>query len=345
MSKFDKNKQNNEPELPQDGELYDPLNGIKVEEIPQEPKPEDDKTRIVRIEKLEKKITEDKAEEIDSGNVVSLYMPRRRAKRLGLLLLRLDKLRLGLIALAALIAILFLFAFMQERMGNFTINLNRLELFRKGIAIADDYLFTTPTASLSATVLHDATNTTLEYLPENLDEIDGDHNGRDYVAYTYYIRNGGKVDVGYVAQLVLQKATKGAEYATRVAVWRNGERIIYAEPAADGSDEEGCVSFESHDVVCTYRVPDFLVGYVDKYTVVIWLEGEDPECVDRIVGGSLQFAMNINADDDDESSLLSKFVRDVRESVAGEDPINADGTTAPEYYLNNPINWENRRNQ
>jgi hypothetical protein len=36
---------------------------------------------------------------------------------------------------------------------------------------------------------------------------------------------------------------------------------------------------------------DFQVGEVDRYTVVIWLEGEDPECVNEIMGGEAKFSM------------------------------------------------------
>ena len=30
----------------------------------------------------------------------------------------------------------------------------------------------------------------------------------------------------------------------------------------------------------------------DKYTVVIWLEGNDPDCVDDIIGGTLKLSMD-----------------------------------------------------
>ena len=92
-------------------------------------------------------------------------------------------------------------------------------------------------------------------------------------------------------------------------------------------------------------MPEFLVGYVDKYTVVIWLEGDDPECVDRIVGGSMKFDMSIDADGEDDTTLIRKFVTDVRDAVTGNREISAAGTDAPDYYLNNEITWENRRNQ
>jgi hypothetical protein len=165
------------------------------------------------------------------------------------------------------------------------------------------------------------------------------------MAYTYYVRNAGKEDVGYSASITLDSCSKGAENAVRVAVWRNGERVIYAEPAADGSDEEGCVSFLTNEIVCTYTEENFLVGNVDKYTIVIWMEGEDPECVDAIVGGSVEFSMDIDALEDDDSSLFAKFVQDIKDTLTGNKSINAAGTVAPDYYNEGEVTWENRRNQ
>ena len=299
--------------------------------------------RIVRIEQLEKIMAEQ--DDLDTEAIVSMYMPRRRARRLGAALLRLDRMRLVLLLLVLLVCILFIMAFLQEKMGNFTINLNRLELYRRGIAIADSGSFEKPTARLSVNTVQDATNITLSDLPENLDEIDGDHNGRNYMAYTYYVRNAGKEDVGYVASVTLDSCSKGAEEAVRVAVWRNGERIVYAKPAGNGEKEPGCENFLNEKVVCTYTEENFLVGNVDKYTIVIWMEGEDPECVDAIVGGSVEFSMTIDALDEDDTSLLVKFLQDIRDTLTGDKPISASGNVAPDYYQSGEITWENRRNQ
>ena len=30
----------------------------------------------------------------------------------------------------------------------------------------------------------------------------------------------------------------------------------------------------------------------DKYTIVIWLEGNDPDCLDNIIGGTIKLGMN-----------------------------------------------------
>ena len=302
------------------------------------------KDQIVRIEELERMMAE-QGGDVDEDLVVSMYLPARRARRLGAALLRLDKMSFLLLGLVLLVAILFIMAFMQEKMGNFTINLNRLELYRKGIAISPTGDFEQPTARLSVKVVQDATNISIKDLPYDLDEIDGDHNGRNYMAYTYYVRNAGKEDVNYVANVVLDACSKGAEQAVRVAVWRNGERTVYAAPAADGGNEEGCESFLSDRIVCSYTEENFLVGNVDKYTIVIWMEGDDPECVDLIVGGSVEFSMTIDAMDDDDTGLLVKFIQDIKDTLSGDKPISATGNDAPSYYQEGEVTWENRRNQ
>ncbi len=302
------------------------------------------KDTLIRIEELEK-IMGEYGEDVDPETIVSMYIPRRRARQFGALLLRLDRMQLLLLGLLAGVAVLFGMAFVQEKMGNFTVNLNRLELYRKGISISEDGDFTDPTARLTAAVIKDATNITVTDLPSDLDDHDGSHNGRNYVAYTYYVRNAGKIDVGYEAVLKVDACSKGAEQAVRVAVWRNGEQKIYAHPSADGTPEEGCENFQSSDIVCEYTEENFLVGNVDKYTIVIWMEGEDPECVDAIIGGSVQFSMDIDAVADDNTNLFTKFVQDIGDTLTGNKPIDAAGTTAPDYYHDTDITWKNRRNQ
>lgn len=302
--------------------------------------------QIVRIEELEK-MMEKYGDDVDPEDIVSMYIPHRRRKQIGAALLRMDKLHLTLLGMLLLVAVLFIFAFMQEKMGNFTINLNRLELYRKGISIADNGDFDGATARLTASTVEDATNISIDDLPEDIDDLDGSHNGKNYMAYTYYVRNAGKEDLGYKASITLDSCAKGAEKAVRVAVWRNGERVVYAAPATDGGEENGCKNFKSDDVVCTYTEKKFLVGNVDRYTIVIWMEGDDPECVDSIIGGSVEFSMKIDADYKDETSLLAKFVQDIKDTLTGNKPINAAGNDAPNdsYYTDKEITWKNRRNK
>ena len=305
-----------------------------------------EKEQILRIEELEE-LMRQTGGDVDPEKIVSMYVPHRKRRRIGAALLRMDKWRLALLGLLLVVCVLFIVAFMQEKMGNFTINLNRLELYRKGISIADTGTFEDATARLTADAVADATNISIDDIPEDVDDLEGSHNGKNYMAYTYYIRNAGKEDLGYVARVTLDSCAKGAEKAVRVAIWRNGKRIVYAAPAADGLPEDGCENFESDDTVCSYKEDNFLVGNVDKYTIVIWMEGDDPECVDSIIGGSVQFSMRIDADYDDDTSLLWKFITDIKDTLTGNKPINAAGNDAPNdsYYGDGEITWDNRRNK
>ena len=308
-------------------------------------KPKRNLRGVVRIEELEQALADQDLDDIDPDAVVSMYMPKRRMERIGAALLRMDKLQKALVVLALAFGVLFALSFMQENMGNFTINLNRLELFRRGVAIADNGDFNNATARLAAEALDNGTNIAAEDLPDNLDDIDGSHNGKNYVAYTFYIRNAGKTDLGYSAKLKAVSASKGVEKAARVRVYRNGEPTTYAAAAANGSPEPNTEPFASKDVVTTISHANFRVGDVDKYTVVIWLDGDDPECVDKIIGGAVEFGFDFDSSETDDSSLFVKFVQDIADTLTGNDPISASGNEAPDYYKEHNVTWSNRRNQ
>ena len=263
--------------------------------------------QIVRIEELEA-LMQKYGNDVDPETLVSMYLPHRKRRKLGAALLQLDRMHLLLLGLLLAVAVLFIAAFAQEKMGNFTINLNRLELYRKGISIADNGNFDGATARLVANTVQDATNISIDDIPTDVDDVDGGHNGKNYMAYTYYVRNAGKEDLGYIASITLDSCAKGAEKAVRIAVYQNGERIVYAAPADDGGTEDG---------------------------------------VDAIIGGSVQFSMSIDADYDDHTSLLWKYVKDIKDTLVQDKPISAAGNEAPNgsYYPDRKITWDTRRNK
>ena len=57
--------------------------------------------------------------------------------------------------------------------------------------------------------------------------------------------------------------------------------------------ESDCDSeFASSNAVMKTVRSDFQANEKDKYTVVIWLEGNDPDCLDNIIGGTMKLGMN-----------------------------------------------------
>ena len=138
------------------------------------------------------------------------------------------------------------------------------------------------------------TNISGEDLPPNIDSINGTHNGESYIAYTFYLINSGDDTLTYTGEMTLENVTKGVDEAIRIALYINGEKTVYGKTKSNGGGKESdCDSeFTSSTVVMTTKHEKFEPQAKDKFTVVIWLEGNDPDCVDDIIGGTLKLGMD-----------------------------------------------------
>ena len=136
-------------------------------------------------------------------------------------------------------------------------------------------------------------NITETWLPTDIDEIDGPHNGENYIAHTFYLKNVGTLDINYQAEIKILSVKKEADEAIRVKVYKNGDSTLYAKKQK-GQDipEPDTTPFYSIDKIMSQEYLNFKVGEVDKYTIVIWLEGNDPECVNNIIGGRVKLEMH-----------------------------------------------------
>ncbi len=162
---------------------------------------------------------------------------------------------------------------------------------------------------IRGTAVEDMDNITEEWLPEDVDSGNhsGSHNGDankdgriDYIAYTFYLKNTGREDADYNASIDILSVDLGADEAIRVKVYRNGKAITYGKKPVKGTENDEYAKFgidkyfPTLNKVMDTKITDFKTGTVDKYTVVIWLEGWDPECVDDIMGGEVKLSMTFN---------------------------------------------------
>ncbi len=178
---------------------------------------------------------------------------------------------------------------------------------RKGIVISEDPEFNTYTHKLSAAQVKDVTNITYSWLPTDLDtSANGSHNGKNYVAYTFYCKNNGQEALDYDAYLEVTGVAKSADEAVRVLVYKNGEQAMYGKAKYDDRNtaETDCTMFETDTRVMTTSSENFEVDQVDKYTIVIWAEGNDPECIDDIRGGHVRMRMLFEVRDDEDDEKL-----------------------------------------
>ena len=216
-----------------------------------------------------------------------------------------------LIILLLFLSILFACSSYVNKAGDFTVTLDK-DAYIMGLSLSETKAFENPTRFLAGTKCANMSECTLEWLPQDIDEIDGSHNrsnDQEFMAYTFYLKNAGQVDVGYYGSIKIDSAALGADEAMRVMVFRNGEPTIYAKPKKGTTNilenNEGHYrvdkNFIANDKVMEISEENFPVGQVDKYTVVIWLEGWDPECVDDIMDGEVKLSMNFVAHELDGS--------------------------------------------
>lgn len=233
----------------------------------------------------------DKDKEETLRNVLHIRRTAKEVKRYTVLM---RVAGLIAVALVALIAIGYAIAYFYNKYGSFTIKVNKYDMVNQGLSLSETPDFEKTISVLTADIVYDMTNISGEDLPDNIDKINGNHNGKNYIAYTFYLHNSGKDTITYEGDLNIENVTKNVDEAVRVAVFVDGEKTVYGKTKSSGQGKESDCDqeFISANQVMHTKVEDFEPGSTTKYTVVIWLEGNDPDCVDAIIGGVIKMQMD-----------------------------------------------------
>ena len=114
------------------------------------------------------------------------------------------------------------------------------------------------------------------------------------MAYTFYIENKGAEVINYWYTILVDDVIKNVDKAIRVMLYKNGEREVYARAnEATGQAENGTIAFKSDLCILEKQRTSFAPGDIDRFTIVIFIEGDDPDCVDAIIGGMMKMHMDI----------------------------------------------------
>lgn len=186
--------------------------------------------------------------------------------------------------------------------GNFSITLDQNLYFDKGLIIYDDPVYKVYRTELYAEAPTQFDNVSHTWLPGNIDELGGgSHNGKNYLAYTFFVENQGEGTSDYWSEVVIDDVIKNIDDAVRVRLYRNGEYVTYAKAKKDGTSEPQTVQFESDELIVRNHVENFTPGSIDRYTIVLWIEGSDPECTDNILGGEFKVHMDFKSEHIEEN--------------------------------------------
>ena len=208
---------------------------------------------------------------------------------------RIRHIKAGLLIILLFLIIIYFLLKIAYDSGNFTISLDENFALKSGLIMYERLNEKDDKRQLSATRADFIDNISVNWLPSDLDsQGEGSHNGDNYFAYTFYIENKGSEVVNYWYEILVDDVIKNVDRAVRVMVIRNGEKTIYARAnERTGEAEVGTTKFFSPQEVCVEGRQDFKPGDIDKFTIVIFIEGDDPDCVDALIGGEMKMHMEI----------------------------------------------------
>lgn len=255
---------------------------------------------------------------------------RRSAEILNYKLIR-KIITIGLTASACAMTLVYVAAALYNQTGSYTVSINKFDNVEYSLILSETPDFKNLTTKLNAKSNERITNICVDqHLPEGLEDVDGIHNGNDYIAYTYYVMNNGSKAMTYEYVLTASNITNNLDTAIRVALYVDGEKTVFATKSADGSPEAVCpfdeYTIAEHgyttpfmtqgetSIVTRQQISGFEPGEMTKFTVVIWIEGDDPDCTDDLIEGTFKLDMimsliDTETEDDGYSS---------QDSTAGE---------------------------
>lgn len=240
------------------------------------------------------------------------------------------------LALAVLCGI-FLVSYITEEKGRFTINLTA-DMLREGFELSDTEDFNKEEIRLFAEEISNSNATSIYEINRGIHTVEGSHNGPGYLAYTFYLRNAGTMATNYGYTMNLLSDSLHTSRAAWVMFFEDDKQIVYAEQIEPGKPEnlygypqapfietaydperQYTTKDGKHGIVATpfideYTVlqglvEDFQPGEVKKYTVVVWLEGDDPDCNNDILGGHVGFNIQFDRLGEESGSYFKGLFR------------------------------------
>ena len=248
----------------------------------------------------------------------------------------------GLIGLLAmLLLVLTLFSMVSHARGYFTINLTE-GMFREGFTLSETKGFENPTIQLFSTPAEEVPCLSISHLPTDVDSIDGSHNENYFAYTWYLRNEGestvdyewdllinaesrGLTRALWVAlfedgQMRIyakgNEITGESEALPAMEETTRGYRFLPIRELAPDSDQFRIVK-QIDDAVWWRVVPEPFVSDelvaeglrteaapmdVHKYTVVMWLEGDDPDATDELINGHAGVAMQFRMIGDPEEN-------------------------------------------
>ncbi len=212
---------------------------------------------------------------------------------------------IGLIISAVLSIVFGIITFYGQNTGNFVMSVD-YDAYNRGIVLSETKDFSVTTSRLLTNPVEGAQDITYNWL--QIDQVlntDGNYVDPDidYMAYTFYLENNGLETVDVTYSIRITEIVNDLDKAIRVLVIEDGIETIYQRP--DEADEFGnppvyqvelpeSEPFVDDFTVTRVKINRFIPQQVKKFSVIMWIEGEDPDTTDDIAGGSIKMQMSFS---------------------------------------------------
>ncbi len=201
------------------------------------------------------------------------------------------------VIIVLLLVVIFFFTILAlvYQGGDFIITLDPQFSLKSGLKMYENAELKDSKIKLYAKGIDFMDNISIKWLPANLTEsAGGSHNGENYIAYTFFIENTGNKNLDYWYELSIVDVIKNVDQAVRIRIFRNDEDTIYAKMnELTKKEEPGTKAFYNDKIAVLEQRKAIKVDEMDKYTIVMWIEGDDPDCLDNLIGGELKVKLRI----------------------------------------------------
>lgn len=250
------------------------------------------------FKKKEKKSEEKNKEniEVKDGNVtINKERVMLGSEKIKIREKKIRIIKLGLLILMLFLIIIYFLLRLFYNGGAFTVALDDNLEKKSGLVMYERLEDKDSKKILKVDQIQFLDNISINWLPQDINnQGEGTHNGDNYIAYTFYIENKGADTINYWYTIKVDDVVKDVDKAIRIMLYRNDEKTVYAKAnETTGNEETGTEKFVSNACVTEKQRTDFKSGDIDKFTVVIWIEGDDPDCVDALIGGMMKMHMDI----------------------------------------------------
>lgn len=179
--------------------------------------------------------------------------------------------------------------------GSFTISMDKNTYLESNLVMYESLNDRSSVLKISTSKLAFMDNISINWLPENINkEAEGAHNGENYIAHSFYLENQGEETINYWYSVQIDDIVKNVDDAVRIMIYINDDVAVYAKKSPiTGKTEKDTTEFRDDETIILEKRDGLNPGERDKVTIVIWLEGDDPECVNAILGGEMKMHMDI----------------------------------------------------